>query len=66
MHLLYLDDAGSAANRDEEYLVLGGVAVYEAQTIHIIRELDALAESIDPANPHSVEFHASEIFSRRK
>ena len=30
MHLLYLDDAGSAGNKREEYLVLGGVSVYEA------------------------------------
>ena len=31
MHLLYLDDAGSAANKDESYLILGGVSVFEAQ-----------------------------------
>ena len=33
MHLLYLDDSGSASNRDEDYLVLGGVSVkYLADT----------------------------------
>ncbi|GAG28924.1 unnamed protein product, partial [marine sediment metagenome] len=31
MHLLYLDDSGSTGNPNEEYLVLGGVSVYEAQ-----------------------------------
>ena len=65
MHLLYLDDSGSAGNAAEDYLVLGGVAIFEAQADYLTRELDSLAESIDPSNPHGVEFHASEIFSRR-
>ena len=66
MHLLYLDDAGSANNPKEDYLVLGGVSVYEAQAGWITQELDSIAESICPGNPHSVEFHASDIFSRRR
>ena len=66
MHLLYLDDSGSANNRREDYLVLGGVSVFEAQANWITRELDSLAETIYPEDPHSVEFHASEIFGRRK
>ena len=66
MHLLYLDDSGSANNRHEDYLVLGGVSVFEAQANWITRELDSLAETIYPEDPHSVEFHASEIFGRRK
>lgn len=65
MHLLYLDDAGSTANQNEEYLVVGGVSVFEAQSFFITQELDRLAESISPGNPQDVEFHASEIFSRR-
>ena len=65
MHLLYLDDAGSANNATEEYLVLGGVSVYESQAQWITQELGSLAESIQPGDPYSVEFHASEIFSRR-
>jgi hypothetical protein len=31
MYLLYLDDAGSPGNVSEEYFVLGGICVYEAQ-----------------------------------
>lgn len=65
MHLLYLDDAGSAANPNEEYLVLGGVSVFESQAHWITQELDNLAAGIQPADPHGVEFHASEIFARR-
>ena len=66
MRLLYLDDAGSAGNASEQYLVLGGVSVFEAQSHWVTRELDKLAESIQPEDPHGVEFHASEVFSRRR
>lgn len=66
MHLLYLDDAGSAGNSKEDYLVLGGVSLYEAQSYFITQKLDELAENIDPANPHGVEFHASACYSRRE
>jgi hypothetical protein len=40
MHLLYLDDAGSAANPSEEYFVLAGVSVFESQTNWFTQELD--------------------------
>lgn len=65
MHLLYLDDSGSAGNVDEQYLVLGGLSVYEAQVHFLTQELDNLASTIDAGNPQAVEFRASEIFSRR-
>jgi hypothetical protein len=64
MHLLYLDDAGSSTNPQEEYLVLGGVSVFESQAYWITKELDDLAATIS-ADPTTVEFHASEIFGRR-
>lgn len=65
MHLLYLDDAGSVPNPQEDYFVLGGVSIFEAQAHYITQELDKLAESINPSNPNEIEFHASEIFARR-
>ena len=65
MYLLYLDDAGSAPNPQEEYFVLGGVSVFELQVNYFTDELDRLAKSIDPKSPNDVEFHASEIFARR-
>ena len=64
MHLLYLDDAGSVGNASEQYLVLGGVSLFEAQSHWITQELDTLAESFNPGDPHGVEFHASEIYAR--
>jgi len=66
MHLLYLDDAGSAKNPNEKYFVLGGICIFEAQANFFIQEMDKLATTINPANPHNVEFHASEIFSRKE
>jgi hypothetical protein len=65
MHLLYLDDAGSVGNKDEQYFVLGGISIFEAQADYITREMDLLAEKIDPQNPYDIEFHASEIYARR-
>ncbi|MDK2972173.1 MAG: hypothetical protein PWP23_1928 [Candidatus Sumerlaeota bacterium] len=66
MYLLYLDDAGSAPNPTEDYLVLGGVCVFEAQAHYFTQQLDELAATIFPSDPHAVEFHASEIFARRR
>jgi len=66
MYLLYLDDAGSPANTTEDYFVLGGICVYEAQVEWISREIDKLATPYNAANPEDIEFHASAIFSRRE
>lgn len=66
MFLLYLDDSGSADNPREEFLVLGGVCVWERQVSYFTRELDTIANRIRPGNPGSIEFHASEIFSGRE
>ena len=65
MHLLYLDDSGAVGNANEQYLVLGGVSVFETQSHWITQELDTLAETINPGDPHGVEFHASETYARR-
>ena len=62
MHLLYLDDSGSAANVKEEYLVLGGVSVYETQPYWISQKLDELAADLSAVD---IEFHASATFARK-
>lgn len=66
MHLLYLDDSGSAENPKEQYLVLGGVCVHERQVQHFTHELDRIADRLVPGRPETVEFHASVIFSGRE
>ncbi len=65
MYVLYLDDAGSPGNLSESYFVLGGLCVYEAQIDWFSREIDKLGAAHNAASPEDVEFHASEIFSRR-
>jgi hypothetical protein len=66
MYLLYLDDAGSPGNASETYFVLGGLCVYEAQVDWFSREIDKLGAAYNAATPEDIEFHASEIFSRRR
>ncbi len=66
MYLLYLDDSGSAANKNEEHLVLGGICIHEHQINYFTTQLDNIAARLDPANPDSVEFHASAVFSGRE
>jgi hypothetical protein len=66
MHLLYLDDSGSVDNKNENYIVLGGVCVSEAQVHWVTTQLDRIAERLRPTDPDAVEFHASAIFSGRE
>jgi len=66
MYLLYLDDSGSVKNKDEEYFVLGGIALHESSARWLTNEIETLARTILPENPAEVEFHAAEIFSARK
>jgi hypothetical protein len=66
MYLLYLDDSGSVGNRNEDYLVLGGVAVFERQVYFLNEQIEHLAGAVYPQNPALVEFHASDIFSGRQ
>lgn len=66
MHLLYLDDSGSAPNKNEKYFVLGGLSIPENTVRWLANELDCLAEKIHPDDPSSIEFHASVIFSGKQ
>jgi len=66
MYLLYLDDSGSAGNRTEQHLVLGGVSIFERQVHWISEEMNRLAEQISPISPEQTEFHAYDIFSGKE
>lgn len=59
MHLLYLDGSGSAANPNEERLVLGGVSVYESPSRWVTQELDRLAANVggQPADSSAPLLH---------
>jgi len=66
MFLLYLDDSGSTKNADEQYLVLGGVCVSEHQVNDLTHAMERLALKYDAADPDSVEFHGSVIFTGKQ
>jgi hypothetical protein len=55
----------SSTTFDNSSLVLGGLSIHEAQAHHFTQELDKLALTLDPKDPHAVEFHASDIFGGR-
>lgn len=68
MHILYLDDAGSASNPTERHFVLGGVALFERQVYWLSRELDEVVQNIGwpPEETASIELRASSILSGNK
>ena len=65
VHLLYLDDSGHAKNPNEEYLVLGGISIFERQIHFVSQELDKIASRLHPSDPSVVEFHASHMYSAK-
>lgn len=65
MHILYLDESGSAPNPTETYYVLGGVCVPENSIRWLSNKMEQLANDIDSVNSKEIEFHASEIYSGR-
>ena len=66
MHLLYIDESGSAGDRQQKHFVLAGISIFERQSYWIASELDKIAERINPADPMSVEFHGSPIYGGKK
>ncbi len=66
MHLLYLDDSGSVKNATDRHIILAGVAVFERQPHWLSERLDALAETIWPDSPESLEFRGVDMLSGRK
>lgn len=66
MYLLYLDDSGSVRNASDRHVVLAGAAVFERQPHWFSERLDALAQTIWPDNPASLEFRGVDMLSGRK
>ena len=59
MYLLYLDGSGSVKNPNERHFVLAGVAVFERQIYHLIRQTDDFVSSLGLGEPHDIELHGS-------
>ena len=66
MHLLYLDESGSAVGSSQRYFVLAGVCAFERATHWIEQKLNAIAERFEPANGQSIELHGSPMRAGRE
>jgi len=63
MHLLYIDGSGTVKNPNDTYFVLVGVAVFERQIYHIIKEVDEFVRALDLDDSEAAELHASDMAS---
>jgi len=64
MHLLYVDESGNPDGREDQYFVLGGIAVFEREVYWINEEVNRLASDHFPAS--DIEFHTQAIASHRE
>jgi len=64
LYLLYVDESGNSKNPNDEYFVLGAVAIYETRAYHLSRTIDEIQDKWFPESPVPIEFHAAEIFNR--
>lgn len=63
MYLLYVDESGEPTNQNEQYFVLGAVAVYENNAYFLSEAFDRVQEKWFPAANESIEFHAAKIYN---
>jgi hypothetical protein len=63
VHLLYVDESGSATDASQRYFVLAGVSVFERTTHWIELALDQIATKVDPTAPNDLELHGSPMRS---
>lgn len=66
MFILYIDGSGSASNPDDAHFVLAGVAVFERQIFHLIKELDELVDSFPIDSGEQVELHGNPMYSGKR
>lgn len=65
MHILYVDDSGSADNPNDRFFVLAGISVFERGLYHLIKAVDTLVASFDLGDPDEIELHGSPMYSGR-
>jgi len=63
MYLLYIDGSGTVKNPNETYFVLAGVAVFERQIYHIIKQIDEFVHDLNMEDSETAELHASDMAS---
>jgi len=59
VHLLYLDESGTAAHTNQRFFVLAGFSIFERQTHWMDAAITDIAEWFDAINPSSIEFHGA-------
>lgn len=65
MHILYMDDSGSVDNPDEQYFVLGGVAIFERGLFHQIKLVDECVSQFRLGDPYEIEIHGTAMYHGR-
>lgn len=65
MYILYVDDSGSIANANEQFFVLGGIAVYERALYHIMQDADQCVSDFELGPEDEIELHATDIYGGR-
>jgi hypothetical protein len=65
MHILYVDDSGSADNPTDRFFVLGGISIFERGLYHLIKAADDLVASFELGDPAEIELHGSPMYSGR-
>jgi Protein of unknown function (DUF3800) len=66
MHVLYVDDSGSAGNPKENYFVLAGVAIFERRLYHLITALDRVVAGFGLDESREIELHGTTMYNGRK
>jgi len=68
MHLLYLDDSGSASDPRQNHFVLAGMSVFERSPHWIEQKMNHIAGRFATSSDslHDIEFHASPMFGGKK
>lgn len=66
MHILYLDDSGSADNASDKHFILAGISAFERRPHWLSQQMEQLAQRAWPSSPEGLEFRGSDIRSGRK
>ncbi|OOF05384.1 DUF3800 domain-containing protein [Salinivibrio sp. MA607] len=65
MFLLYADESGTPGGSDQKHFVLAGFSVFESSAHWLSLELDKIAATFNPQDPHSVELHGAPMLAGR-
>ncbi len=63
MHILYVDESGTANEPRQSHFVLAGICLHETQTQNISGALEKIAARFNPSDPGAVELHGNHMYS---